>query len=89
MLDTFISFAITGGQDLLFWSGILLYIGPDSVMPVATLLATIIGFLLIFWRFILRMIKKPITRFLARLRGHSEATATSSDAQEQDETQQV
>jgi peptidoglycan biosynthesis protein MviN/MurJ (putative lipid II flippase) len=35
------------------------YLGPETVLPVATLLATIVGVLLIFWRLIVRLVKKP------------------------------
>ncbi len=35
-----------------------LYVGPDQMMPVATILATIMGFLLIFWNKLLGVIRK-------------------------------
>jgi hypothetical protein len=37
---------------------VLLYLGPETVMPLASILAAILGILLIFWRFILKGIKK-------------------------------
>lgn len=40
----------------------LSYIGPETVMPLATFLASIIGILLIFWRLIVRTIKKLFSR---------------------------
>ena len=36
----------------------LLYLGPDSIMPLASILAAIIGFILIFWRWIAAFFKK-------------------------------
>ena len=35
-----------------------LYVGPDQMMPVATILATVMGFLLIFWNKLLGIIRK-------------------------------
>jgi hypothetical protein len=37
---------------------VLLYLGPETIMPLASILGAIIGFLLIFWRLILRFFKK-------------------------------
>lgn len=36
----------------------LFYLGPETIMPLASILATILGFLLIFWRAIIRFIKR-------------------------------
>lgn len=33
------------------------YLGPDTLMPLASLLAAIAGFFLIFWRFIVKFVK--------------------------------
>ncbi len=35
-----------------------LYVGPDQVMPVASILATVMGFLLIFWGKLLGFFRK-------------------------------
>ncbi len=35
-----------------------LYVGPDQVMPVASILATIMGFLLIFWGKLMGIIRR-------------------------------
>ena len=37
---------------------VLLYLGPDSMLPLASLLAAVAGFFLIFWRYILKTVKK-------------------------------
>ena len=36
----------------------LLYLGPQTILPVASIIAAIVGFILIFWRLILRFFKK-------------------------------
>jgi hypothetical protein len=33
------------------------YLGPDTLMPLASILAAILGFFLIFWRLIVRVVK--------------------------------
>ena len=35
-----------------------LYVGPDQVMPVASILATVLGFLLVFWGKLFGIIRK-------------------------------
>lgn len=34
------------------------YLGPDTLLPIASLLAAIAGFFLIFWRLIVKFVKK-------------------------------
>lgn len=41
------------------------YLGPETIMPLASILATIVGVILIFWRFIIGFIKRLI-RFILR-----------------------
>lgn len=36
----------------------LLYLGPETIMPLTSILAAIIGFLLIFWRILIKPFKK-------------------------------
>jgi len=38
------------------------YLGPETVMPLASILATILGFFLVFWRLIAKTVKKVIRR---------------------------
>jgi hypothetical protein len=54
------------------------YLGPETVLPVATLLATILGVLLIFWRLIVRIIKKP-WRWLFRNRRQAISSEPAAD----------
>lgn len=35
----------------------LLYLGPETIMPLASIIAAIVGVILIFWRFILKSVK--------------------------------
>jgi hypothetical protein len=35
-----------------------LYVGPDQVMPLASILATIMGFLLVFWNKLVGLVGK-------------------------------
>ncbi|MBI3661461.1 MAG: hypothetical protein HY234_00200 [Acidobacteria bacterium] len=37
---------------------IALYVGPDQMMPVASILATVMGFIMIFWNRFLGIIRK-------------------------------
>lgn len=41
-----------------YQSILLLYLGPETIMPLASALGAVIGFLLIFWRFLMRPFKK-------------------------------
>jgi hypothetical protein len=50
----------------------VLYIGQDQILPVVTILATVIGFILIFWNKILGVIRRG--------GGVSKGSAASSDA---------
>lgn len=54
---------------------VFLYLGPETIMPVASILASIIGFFLVFWRLIVRFIKRLI-RIIRRM---PEETAVEGD----------
>ncbi len=45
---------------------IVLYLGPNNVMPLASILAAIVGFILIFWRLILKAIRNFFHTILRR-----------------------
>ncbi len=62
------------------------YLGPDTLMPLASILAAILGFFLIFWRIILKVTKK----LYRKVRGLPEEVppdldAAESSTEEQDE----
>jgi hypothetical protein len=60
------------------------YMGPETIMPVATLLATIVGFLLIFWRLIVRLVKKLFWWIFKRGTGASTNTVTPDTTKTQE-----
>ena len=41
---------------------IALYIGPDALMPVASAIAAVVGFLLMFWRRTIEFMKRAFAR---------------------------
>ena len=44
---------------------IMLYIGPEAILPLTSAIAAIFGFLLIFWQRFLALVKK-LWRFMLR-----------------------
>jgi hypothetical protein len=53
---------------------LLLYLGPETIMPLASILGAVIGFLLVFWRLLL----KPVKKFFGVVSGKNEDEAESS-----------
>lgn len=54
---------------------VLMYLGPETIMPLASILAAVLGFLLIFWRFIVNSIKKIFKRSKGdEIEGQAETT---------------
>jgi hypothetical protein len=45
---------------------VLLYLGPDSMLPLASILAAIVGFILIFWRHIFKIVKKFFRKIMRK-----------------------
>jgi hypothetical protein len=56
---------------------VFLYLGPETIMPLASILATVIGVILVFWRFIVAFIKKGF-RFIFRRKSVSEESDIES-----------
>jgi hypothetical protein len=59
-------------QSLIHPAGVtlgLLYLGPETMMPLVSLLAALLGIILIFWRYIFSFIKK-----IFRIKGKPSAT---------------
>jgi hypothetical protein len=56
------------GLHNIFTSG-LLYLGPESIMPLASAIAAIIGIILIFWRAIFTRAKKLIRLVISKITG--------------------
>jgi hypothetical protein len=62
-----VSFFLFGGKVFLpgitsYLASQFLYLGPDTIMPLASILAAVLGFLLLFWRYIINFIKKIFRR---------------------------
>lgn len=40
------------------WTLTLLYVGPDQILPLASFLSAFVGVLLIFWRYLIGLVKR-------------------------------
>ena len=78
LFNVFIWFPVWAAH---IFTGSLFYLGPETIMPLASILATILGFLLIFWRAIIRFIKKRILHIAPE---DSEEALSQSVEDEQD-----
>ena len=67
-------------------SVLLLYLGPETIMPLASILGAVVGFLLIFWRLLLKPFKKAFG-FLNN-ENREPSTANPSAAELQSDTQE-
>ena len=65
----------------------LLYLGPDSIMPLASILAAIIGIVLMFWRRLLKPFKKTRVSDDQSLDSAESAVGDSSPADLNNDTQ--
>ena len=68
------------------------YLGPETVMPLTSIFAALLGFVLIFWRLIIKFIRKLFRRITGKQDvvepGAEETPVTesvSSDPSQQDE----
>lgn len=68
----------------------LAYVGPESIAPVASGIAAVVGFLLIGWRWIRTQCKR-VFRFVFRIKDDDplDPTDDSTDGLQQNEQQQV
>ena len=60
-------------------SGVL-YLGPETIMPLASILAAVVGFILIFWRLLLRPIKKIYRLIISKINGTPAPASDITDA---------
>jgi len=60
------------------------YLGPETLMPLASLLAAIAGFFLIFWRLIVRLVKAAYRK----IRGLPEEVPPEMDLEDPMEEEQ-
>jgi hypothetical protein len=64
----------------------LLYLGPETLMPLASILGAAVGFLLIFWRLLLKPFKKVLGAFNGK--NHDEAESSASLTELHSDTQE-
>jgi hypothetical protein len=57
---------------------IVLYLGPNNVMPLASIAAAVVGVILIFWRFALGLVRGAV-RTLFRQKPSSSPTGETKD----------
>ena len=62
MRTLFRLFRFSFGLALVDPLGVQLYLGPETLMPLASILAAIAGFFLMFWRTIFKFIKKTVRK---------------------------
>gem|GEM_PF-2847227 len=53
---------------LQFWSLILLYAGPDQLLPIASVIGSIIGILLIFWQRLVGAMRNAYSLVMQKIR---------------------
>ena len=58
--------AIAPGSQHFQGEGCSLYIGPDTLMPIASVFAAVAGFVLMFWRRLVGMVKFLVQRVTGR-----------------------
>ena len=58
-----------------FLSAILLYAGPDQILPLMSLIGGIIGVLLVFWQRFVGLIRRVAQFFMVRLRSATKKKA--------------
>ena len=58
----------------------VLYLGPETVMPLASIIAAVVGFLLIFWSLLLRPIKKIYRLIMSKVNGTPASDSEVTDA---------
>ena len=63
-----------------------LYLGPETIMPIASILAAILGVLLMFWRLVVRAIKYVVAPHRSVQPDLNEAPLTAVDIPDEAET---
>lgn len=54
---------------------IFLYIGPEIILPVASAIASLVGLILMFWRYVTKTVRKFFRRLFSRDKGALETDA--------------
>lgn len=63
-----------------------LYLGPETIMPIASIFAAILGILLMFWRLLVRAIKQVVLPNRSVQPDADEAPLTAVELPEETET---
>jgi hypothetical protein len=58
---------------------VFLYLGPQTVLPLASIIAAIIGFIAIFWRYLLRIGRKLFKMVFRRQDEEIDSTVDSDN----------
>jgi hypothetical protein len=61
-----------------------LYIGPETIMPLASILAAIVGVLLIVWRYVVGFLRKVIRYIVDGCTGKMVSDAATDDVNDQE-----
>ncbi len=57
-INAFVNLALEFPRAWGYATVLLLYLGPETIMPLTSILAAIVGFVLIFWRLLIKPFKK-------------------------------
>ena len=58
---------------------IVLYLGPNTVMPLASIAAAVVGIILIFWRFAFGLVRGAVRTLFRRKQDSGPADETTGD----------
>jgi hypothetical protein len=66
-VSTATNLKVNSGENHMDWQFlsrflVLAYLGPETIMPIASIIATIVGILLFAWRYIINFFKKIFRR---------------------------
>ena len=67
-LSLLVEAAALGSLDAPVTALVILYIGPEIILPVASAIASLIGLLLMFWRYVVKTVRKVFRRLFSRKR---------------------
>jgi hypothetical protein len=59
---------------------IFAYLGPETILPMTSVLAAAIGVLLVCWRFVARLVMRPVRHLLGIKDPAADVAATTAEA---------
>lgn len=54
---------------------VLLYLGPETIMPITSVLAAAVGMVLLFWRQVTATVRTGFRRLFVQKRGYSDSNS--------------